>query len=209
MRKNNLLMKVKDIMIKNVIFATLDENLSNVIKKLRENKITGLPIIDESGKLKSVISITDIMKYAEKYGLENLALISVKDFIKRKRRLIYVNENDSIEHAIKLMVKKDVHRLPVVDKSKKVIGIITREEILDYFYKLLLEKKIEVKKETISTIIDKILEKLEKKKEISISELEKELKINKSSLENICSLLEKAGLIEMIYELKDIKIRKK
>ena len=158
MRKNNLLMKVKDIMIKNVIFATLDENLSNVIKKLRENKITGLPIIDESGKLKSVISITDIMKYAEKYGLENLALISVKDFIKRKRRLIYVNENDSIEHAIKLMVKKDVHRLPVVDKSKKVIGIITREEILDYFYKLLLEKKIEVKKETISTVIDKILE---------------------------------------------------
>ncbi len=202
-------MRVKEIMVKNVIFSYEDDYLSDVIKKLKENKITGMPILDSQGKLKSVISITDIMKFVEKKGIEEIAKIKVKDFIKRKKRLLYVNENDNISKAISIMVKKDVHRLPVVDKSKKVIGIITREEILDYIYKILAEKIVAVKKETVVTSIDKILMILEKKKSIYLSELQKELNIDRQSLENICLALEKANLIEMHYELKDVKITKK
>ncbi|MEM5820090.1 MAG: CBS domain-containing protein [Candidatus Aenigmatarchaeota archaeon] len=198
-------MKAKDIMSKNIIFARPDETIKEVSLKMLKNKISGLPIIDNSGKIVGIISQTDIVKLSEKYNEKELEKLKVKEIIKRKRRLIVARENTSIKRLIKLMIKYDISRIPIVDKEYKVIGIVSKLDILKIFYK---EEK-EERKEKIFTLIDKILKILEEKKQISLNELSKELNEDLSYLEQNLKILEKHGIIEISYSLGNIIIKKK
>lgn len=198
-------MKAKDIMSKNIIFARPDETIKEVSLKMLKNKISGLPIIDNSGKIVGIISQTDIVKLSEKYNEKELEKLKVEEIIKRKRRLIVARENTSIKRLIKLMIKHDISRIPIVDKEYKVIGIVSKLDILKIFYK---EEK-EERKEKIFTLIDKILKILEEKKQISLNELSKELNEDLSYLEQNLKILEKHGIIEISYSLGNIIIKKK
>lgn len=198
-------MKAKDIMSKNIIFARPDETIKEVSLKMLKNKISGLPIIDNSGKIVGIISQTDIVKLSEKYNEKELEKLKVDEIIKRKRRLIVARENTSIKRLIKLMIKHDISRIPIVDKEYKVIGIVSKLDILKIFYK---EEK-EERKEKIFTLIDKILKILEEKKQISLNELSKELNEDLSYLEQNLKILEKHGIIEISYSLGNIIIKKK
>lgn len=198
-------MKAKDIMSKNIIFARPDETIKEVSLKMLKNKISGLPIIDNSGKIVGIISQTDIVKLSEKYNEKELEKLKVEEIIKRKRRLIVARENTSIKRLIKLMIKHDISRIPIVDKEYKVIGIVSKLDILKIFYK---EEK-EERKEKIFTLIDKILKILEEKKQISLNELSKELNEDLSYLEQNLKILEKHGIIEISYSLGNIIIKKR
>lgn len=198
-------MKAKDIMSKNIIFARPDETIKEVSLKMLKNKISGLPIIDNSGKIVGIISQTDIVKLSEKYNEKELEKLKVNEIIKRKRRLIVARENTSIKRLIKLMIKHDISRIPIVDKEYKVIGIVSKLDILKIFYK---EEK-EERKEKIFTLIDRILKILEEKKQISLNELSKELNEDLSYLEQNLKILEKHGIIEISYSLGNIIIKKK
>ncbi|MEM4841349.1 MAG: CBS domain-containing protein [Nanopusillaceae archaeon] len=198
-------MKAKDIMSKNIIFARPDETIKEVSLKMLKNKISGLPIIDNSGKIVGIISQTDIVKLSEKYNEKELEKLKVNEIIKGKRKLIVARENTSIKRLIKLMIKHDISRIPIVDKEYKVIGIVSKLDILKIFYK---EEK-EEKKEKIFTLIDKILKILEEKKQISLNDLSKELNEDLSYLEQNLKILEKHGIIEMSYSLGNIIIKKK
>ncbi|MEM0476468.1 MAG: CBS domain-containing protein [Candidatus Aenigmatarchaeota archaeon] len=198
-------MKAKDIMSKDIIFARPDETIKEVSLKMLKNKISGLPIIDNSGKIIGIISQTDIVKLSEKYNEKELEKLKVEEIIKRKRRLIVARENTSIKRLIKLMIKHDISRIPIVDKEYKVIGIVSKLDILKIFYK---EEKDE-RKEKIFTLIDKILKILEEKKQISLNELSKELNEDLSYLEQNLKILEKHGIIEISYSLGNIIIKKR
>ncbi|MEM4592510.1 MAG: CBS domain-containing protein [Sulfolobales archaeon] len=198
-------MKAKDIMSKNIIFARPDETIKEVSLKMLKNKISGLPIIDNSGKIVGIISQTDIVKLSEKYNEKELEKLKVDEIIKGKRKLIVARENTSIKRLIKLMIKHDISRIPIVDKEYKVIGIVSKLDILKIFYK---EEK-EEKKEKIFTLIDKILKILEEKKQISLNDLSKELNEDLSYLEQNLKILEKHGIIEISYSLGNIIIKKK
>ncbi|MEM1904837.1 MAG: CBS domain-containing protein [Candidatus Aenigmatarchaeota archaeon] len=198
-------MKAKDIMSKNIIFARPDETIKEVSLKMLKNKISGLPIIDNSGKIVGIISQTDIVKLSEKYNEKELEKLKVNEIIKGKRKLIVARENTSIKRLIKLMIKHDISRIPIVDKEYKVIGIVSKLDILKIFYK---EEK-EEREEKIFTLIDKILKILEEKKQISLNDLSKELNEDLSYLEQNLKILEKHGIIEMSYSLGNIIIKKK
>jgi len=49
-----------------------------------------------------------------------------------------VGADETVERAIQLMVKRKVHRLPVVDRGK-VVGVLTRGDILKGFFRSLPE----------------------------------------------------------------------
>ncbi|MEM5832646.1 MAG: CBS domain-containing protein [Candidatus Aenigmatarchaeota archaeon] len=198
-------MKAKDIMSKNIIFARPDETIKEVSLKMLKNKISGLPIIDNSGKIVGIISQTDIVKLSEKYNEKELEKLKVNEIIKGKRKLIVARENTSIKRLIKLMIKHDISRIPIVDKEYKVIGIVSKLDILKIFYK---EEK-EEREEKIFTLIDKILKILEEKKQISLNDLSKELNEDLSYLEQNLKILEKHGIIEISYSLGNIIIKKK
>lgn len=200
-------MKAKDIMSKNVIFAKPNETIKEVSLKLLENKISGLPIIDDNGKLIGIISQTDIIKLSEKYKKEELEKIKVEDIIKKRKRPIVAKPNTSIKRLIKLMVKHKISRIPILDENNKVVGIVSKLDILKIFYEN--EKKEENFEDKIFTLIDRILKILDERKQISLNELAKELREDINNLEQNLRILEKYGLVEMDYRIGNVIIKKK
>ena len=149
---------VKDAMQKKVIKFKDVDTISYVSSVLKEKKISGAPIVDDENKVIGIISEGDIMKLIEVHSPNlNLILPAPFDLIELPVRMEYeyeeiasgvrkaasvlvgeimtkkvfkVKEDSSISDAAEIMDKHKVNRLPVVDDDGKLIGIITRGDII-------------------------------------------------------------------------------
>ena len=143
-------MLAKDIMTKNPITTTPEAMIEDVIKTLVENKISGLPVVDENNHVVGIISEKDLMLKATELKipfyvtlfdsiifLENPVRFNnelkkyianqVKDAMTKK--VITVDVNAPMAEVVELIQKKKVNRLPVVNNDK-LVGIITRNDVL-------------------------------------------------------------------------------
>ena len=115
-------LKVREVMIKNVITTTSDVPLSSALELLRVNRISGLPVVSD-GTLIGVISLEDIVRALQTNGLS----LPVKAYM--STTLVTVKTTDSVVEAIKTFSEKRLGRLPVVDEHQKLEGIITKGDI--------------------------------------------------------------------------------
>ncbi len=98
-------------------------SLSKADQLLAEKNIKGCPVI-EDGKLAGIISRRDLQK-----GLRNnLGHAPVKGFM--SRRLITASPQESLIELRKIMVENNIGRVPIVDQEAKLVGIVTRSDIL-------------------------------------------------------------------------------
>ncbi len=142
---------VADIMTTNLILVTPNTPLQEAISILAEKKISGLPVVDETGKLVGVISDSDLMW--QESGVEPPPYIMFLDsviYLKNPARYnkeihkalgqtvaevmsdrpVSIQAHQSVPEAARIMHDKKVRRLPVVDDSSKVIGIITQGDVI-------------------------------------------------------------------------------
>lgn len=136
-----------------VITVSQNDDISTAVKLMVENNISGL-IVLEGEKVVGVISETDIIEALKspfpeilvtpnvsislllliKKGIESfvhakkVAKLKVKDVMSKK--LFFVRPDDTIEDAVRIMCEKDVKRLPVIDENNKLVGVISRSDIL-------------------------------------------------------------------------------
>jgi len=202
-------MKVKDAMSKNVVKISANEPLDKAIDILSEKNISGVPVVKDKIVV-GILSESDILR---KIGLKDLASIDLDDIerIKKiqslhvkdvmKKEVYSVKEDDDVAVAIKIMNVKDVNRLPVVNKKNKLVGILTRGDVIRVFAKslgswLLLEKKTPL---VLETDVDKLLKIIEKNESVPVDDLAKILKVSELKIEEWGRLLEEHGLIRMEY----------
>jgi len=143
---------VADIMTRNPITAKPETSLNEVIKTLAEQRISGLPVVDDAGKLVGVISETDLMWretgatpppyimlldsviYLEnptRYERElHKALGATVGEVMTDHHVATIAPDKPLRDAAHLMHDRGVHRLPVVDDAGQVIGILTRGDIV-------------------------------------------------------------------------------
>lgn len=149
---------VEDAMQKDVIKFKDVDTIAYVAEVLREKKISGAPIVDNDNKIMGIVSEGDIMRLIEVHSPNlNLLLPAPFDLIElpvrmeysyeeiasdvRKaasvlvgeimtKKVITVKKEASISDAAALMDKHKVNRLPVVDENKKLVGIVTRGDII-------------------------------------------------------------------------------
>lgn len=115
-------LKIEQVMTSNVVTVTPDVGLSAVMELLRLNRISGCPVVD-NGSLVGIISIEDLIK-ALSYG-EIEASVGER----MTKAVITVNANDSVIEAVKRFSQHRVGRLPVVDRDKRLVGILTSGDI--------------------------------------------------------------------------------
>ncbi|MGL5716572.1 MAG: CBS domain-containing protein [Paraclostridium sp.] len=147
--------QAKDIMTTNVKVAKQTDTIYNVAKMLIQEKIGGLPVVDENSRVVGIISETDIIK-KEKYidapefitflqgviylddfkkmekDIKDIAAIQVKDLMSTK--VVKVYEDDTFDDIANIMIKQSINRVPVVDKDNKIKGIICRYDIIKSMY---------------------------------------------------------------------------
>jgi len=186
---------VSDAMTRKIISVTPYQNLEEVTEIFKKNKISGAPVLDKKFFI-GEISKTDILKLIKKNSLEEidekdrelLRKIIVASVMKKP---ICISENASLEAAKKKMEKYNIKRLLVLDRKKRLVGIITRTDLLKY------APKQEIK-DTISTKIDEMLKILEEAPTTS-KKLSKILNIPENLIESWAKTLEEYGLIEISY----------
>lgn len=147
--------QVKDVMTRQVVTVTTSDTVEKCANLLMEHNISGLPVVDNSGKVVGIITEGDLIRRASRIKAPNyleilgglIYLGSPKKFVNELLRamalsagemmtskLITVTPEDTVEKAATLMVEKKISRLPVVDDTKKLVGIVSRRDIMSSLY---------------------------------------------------------------------------
>jgi len=148
-------MEVRNIMTEEVITVSTGDSVETCAKLLQENNISGLPVLDEAGRVAGIVTEGDLIRRASRVKapgyLEILGgliyLGSPKKFVDELQRamsleagqlmstnVIAVNPEETLEKAATLMIEKGISRLPVLDKQGKLVGIISRRDIMRSLY---------------------------------------------------------------------------
>ena len=121
---------LSDIMSYPVVTVGADTKIEEVAMILRDLGCTGVPVVDENEHVVGVISRRDFKKVRKSKHMQS----PVKAFM--TRNVVTILHDKSAIEAAKLMIRHDIGRIPVM-KNDKIIGIITRSDVMMYFYDLL------------------------------------------------------------------------
>lgn len=123
----------KDIMSTELIFAHPKMTIEEAIKTLVNNRITGLPVVDEGRHLIGVLSEYDIIKSISGLG-ETDEPIQLNQSISFNSEVFSITEETSLSEILNYFIEQRIRRLPVVNKKKQLIGIITRRDIMKVLF---------------------------------------------------------------------------
>ena len=116
-------MKVVEVMNKNVVSCHPSEKLPVVINKFELFHIAGMPVV-EKGKLVGIICQTDILRAVKTGSVQEMVVQDVMT-----TEVCCVSPTDSAVTVAKLMIDKDINRIPVTE-NEKVVGIVTRGDLI-------------------------------------------------------------------------------
>ncbi len=112
-------MKVKDIMSKSVDYIDPKMSLKEAATRMRDDDVGVLPVA-ENDRLVGMLTDRDIVIHALANGKADA---TAGDAMTKK--VLYVFEDDSLENLAETLGKNQVHRMPVLNKDKKLAGIVS------------------------------------------------------------------------------------
>lgn len=119
---------VECVMEKNPVIVYADEGIKEALNRMIMYGAGILPVLDREGKLKGIVTEHDFVKYLS--GSVSIGL-KVKDIMSSP--VITISQSNSLEEALKTMIKYGFRRLPVVDEDQVVIGILTAVDVVKGF----------------------------------------------------------------------------
>ncbi|MEI5098375.1 CBS domain-containing protein [Streptomyces sp. PmtG] len=144
--------KVGSVMTSDVVTARYDTPFKEVAQLLARHRISGLPVVDADGCVIGVLSETDLMlrqaeaedPYAPPRGVRWPKLLpgarkretkararTAGELMSRPAFTVYAD--GTIAEAARTMARHRVERLPVVDDEDRLVGIVTRRDLLQVF----------------------------------------------------------------------------
>src|SRR6185295_2746333 len=118
-------MQIKDVMTRGVEVVRPDETLQQAARKMKSIDVGPLPVCDGE-RLVGMITDRDIIVRATAQGRDPKTT-PVKDAMTPE--VVYVYEDQDIEEAGSLMKERQIRRLVVLDRNKKLVGILSLGDI--------------------------------------------------------------------------------
>ncbi len=111
--------------------------LKDIFTRVETGHDSYFVVVDREEHLIGVFSIQDLRALLSQHTLDYLVI--AQDLA--HGRTIVINHDDNLEQAFKLFGLKDLKMIPVIDKSNqsRVIGVLRREDVVDYYNKRLIE----------------------------------------------------------------------
>jgi CBS domain-containing protein len=119
-------MRVDELMTTPTATCQAHENLTTAARAMWENDCGAIPVVDDDGRLKGIITDRDICMatYTQGQPLHALSIGSAM-----AKEAFSCRSHDDIVNAIELMRNKQVRRIPVVDDTGRPTGIISLSDI--------------------------------------------------------------------------------
>ena len=125
------MLKAKDLMTKEVITVNEEMSVVNLAKILCENKISGVPVVDKDKKLVGVVTEKDLINIIFSGNVRNTKVGDIMS-----RNIIKFTPDTDIDKIALAISEKNVRRGTIVDDKDKVVGIVSRRDII----KMLIEE---------------------------------------------------------------------
>ncbi len=148
-------MKVCDLMTKNVVTVRPTDTVNQVADLLFAKHFTGVPVADEQGRLLGMIAERDFIASDSKLYLPTyIKLLQEMDYIKGDNKklplavkkiigatagdimnteVVTTTESTELQKLALLFATKRVNPIPVVNKDNKLVGIISRSDLIKLF----------------------------------------------------------------------------
>lgn len=123
------MLPVHEIMTRDMVTISPDAPISDAIELLLARRVSGLPVVDSSGKLVGIL--TEFALLALAYDA-NVAEHKVSDHMTCD--VLTVDTNDTVNKVADLCIVHRVRRLPVLEKGQ-LVGLVSRRDVLDSLYK--------------------------------------------------------------------------
>lgn len=115
-------LKIGQIMTSRVITVTPETTMRELKNLLRDNRISGTPVLD-GGALVGIVSIEDLILTLEQGDLDS----PVRQHMTTRVHTVY--EDESVVQALNKFAQTGVGRLPVIRRTGQLVGIITPDDI--------------------------------------------------------------------------------
>jgi CBS domain-containing protein len=119
-------MRVQDVMTKAVASCRPDANLAEASALMWEHGCGQLPVVDDQGKVTSVITDRDI---CIALGTRDQRACDIRVGDVAYRAAVVCNADDNLRSALKIMAAERVRRLPVVNAEGALVGILSLEDV--------------------------------------------------------------------------------
>lgn len=119
-------MKVRDLMIENVITTKEETTIEDAIKILFEKHVGALVITDDKRKCEGIFTERDALRSVARKVPLNTHLRNVMS-----KNIVTVREDASFAEAKRLIISHRIRHLPVVDKKGYLVGMLALRRILD------------------------------------------------------------------------------
>jgi len=142
-------MKVRDIMTTDPVKVTADTRLREAARLMVRHRVSGLPVVDEGGKLIGILSEGDFIR--REAGRDRPHGVSLLDAVFGEgelqpvgaetvaeimtRSVVTITPEATVGEAARVMGRRSVKRLPVVDLEGELIGIVSRADVVGAFTK--------------------------------------------------------------------------
>jgi CBS domain-containing protein len=126
-------MTVGEICNRDVVVAPKDELIVDAAKRMRTSHVGDLVIVENSGGRHVPVGIVtdrDIVVSAVASNHDHINYLMVSDVM--TRQIVTASERDTIESALKKMQEHGIRRLPIVDGTGILVGILTLDDVLRY-----------------------------------------------------------------------------
>ena len=123
-------LSIDEVMTRDVVRLHPDMTMLNVLDLFKQHHISGAPV-EANGKLAGIISIEDLIRCLRDGRIDR----KVSDYMTSD--VITARNTDQVVEALKVFHKSHVGRLPVVDESGKLVGVLTKGDITDGLLKAL------------------------------------------------------------------------
>ncbi len=140
-------MKAAELMTRDIVTVGPEAPLADAIRLMLEHRVSGLPVVDEAGRLVGLLMEGDLLHRAET-GTDAVRMGWLKALVARgrmaeryvhthgrrvrdvmTRQVLCVAPDQPLAEVVSLMVNKNVERLPVV-RQGQLVGFLTRSDIL-------------------------------------------------------------------------------
>jgi CBS domain-containing protein len=131
-----------------------EDDVQSLLELMREHELKGVPVVDHSDRVIGIVTEADLVIREEDADIRLphhidlwggvIYLESTKHFEERLRRAfaatvgemmtrdpLTVRPDDTVRHAAKLIAEKRHNRLPVIDPDGKLLGVVTRIDVLE------------------------------------------------------------------------------
>lgn len=143
-------MKAKDIMMTEVITIKQHATIEEIARVLIDNKISGVPVVDEAGHLMGMVTEGDLLHKetnprlphavnilgaiiyyngVEQYNEDFKKMMASQALNIMTDKVITVTAEQDVEDIVKLMLEHGIKRVPVME-GERIIGIISRADIV-------------------------------------------------------------------------------